>query len=133
MMRRLSPVFVFPLVLATVAVLSLWLIERSPLSESAKAHLREVVSVGFSLAIVAFLALVALVGLPFPFGFVAASTLLVASGAWAVTQELVGQELQDQDVDCPPPGVLLDGYCYKLSSPAYEPADSVAGFFGPLF
>jgi hypothetical protein len=130
-MRRLAPVFWFPLLLATVAVLVLWTIERSPLAESAKAHLREVVSVGFSLAIVAFLAVVALFGLPAPWGLVAAGTLLVSSGAWAVTQELVGQELPKAEPECPDGGIYMDGFCFNLSSPAPADSDSVAGFYGP--
>lgn len=114
-MRRL---ILFPLFLAAVAVLTLWLIEVSPLSESAKVHLRRVVSVGFALAIIAFLILVSLVGLPVPFGLVAASAILAASGAAAVTIQLGREQLPDPEVDCPPPGVLLDGYCYTLYSPS---------------
>lgn len=106
----------FPLGLAALAVATLWLVERSPLSEAAKEHLRRVISNGFSLAIVAFLALVALVGLAAPYGLVAAGTLLVSSGAWAASREVWSAELETEEF-CPAPGVEIDGFCYTLYSP----------------
>lgn len=85
---------------AGVALLALWLIDKSPMDGSFKSVAKRTVATGAALSVVALLATVALLGLPAPLGLLAAGSMLVGTGAFAVIKHAVAGSF-DGPV-CPP-------------------------------
>lgn len=117
--KRTPPALWFPVLLATVAVVVLWRIDASDLAESAKAHLKSVVTRGFALAIAAFLAMVSVLVLPWYLGIVLAGSLLWANGAWDIAGAMLGPGGGSGGATCPPGFVLDDdsGVCLGFGDP----------------
>lgn len=95
--------------LAALALLTLWIIDKSPMDESFKSVAKRTVATGSALAVVAAIAAAAVMGLPAPFGLVAAGAVLVGSGAWAFTRNAVSGAFSG--TVCPPGAtpIMSDG------------------------
>lgn len=118
--RRAPPVFWFPVLLAAVAIAVIVFIERSPFAPETREYLKHVVSTGFGLAIAAFLAIAAVLALPWWLGAAVGGSILYANGAWDITKEMIGQQL---DPPCPEGQVLSDdgNFCMGIYSPNTNP------------
>lgn len=118
--------------IAAIALLSIWIVDRSPLDDSFKDTARRTITTGAALSVVGLLAGLALLGLPTPFGLVAAASIFIGTGAYAVTQKALTGALSEPVC---PEGCgtsIVDGrlWCYcQTEDGTVEifPADGQAG------
>lgn len=95
--------------IAGLALLTIWIIDKSPMDGSFKSVAKRTVTTGSAMAVVGLLAALAVFGLPTPLGLLAAGSILVGSGAWAVTRHAVSGALTSET--CPPgaTATMVDG------------------------
>lgn len=95
--------------IAALALLTLWIVDKSPMDATFKSTAKRTVATGAALAVVAAIATGAILGLPAPFGLAAAGAVMLGSGAWAFTKHAVAGAFSSPV--CPPGAtpIMSDG------------------------